>query len=117
MKITFLFLTGLLLAMKGCNSSGSDVSKDIPSCIAGKIKEIQKEELRNPPAEIWKWEVDNKTYFYITSPCCDQMNFLYDEECQEVCAPDGGFTGQGDGNCPEFKEEIKKTLVWKDERK
>jgi len=34
-----------------------------------------------------------------------------------MCAPDGGITGKGDENCPEFSSEIKKTLIWEDDRK
>ena len=80
------------------------------------IDDIEKEEVRNPPTKVWKWEVDGSTYYYITSDCCDQYNYLYDENCNVVCAPDGGFTGTGDGNCPVFIEQIVSTLIWEDSR-
>ena len=93
-----------------------NLAVDVPSCVEEKIRDIEKADLQNPPAQVWKWEVDGNTYFYITSDCCDQFNYLYDEDCNVVCAPDGGFTGNGDGNCPDFNGEIVKTLVWEDER-
>jgi len=93
-----------------------DTAYDVPSCIENKIKEIEKEEVRNPPAQVWRWEENGDVYYYITSDCCDQYNFLYDEDCNVVCAPDGGFTGNGDGNCPNFSSNTVKTLVWKDNR-
>ena len=88
----------------------------VPTCISEKIQELKDETIRNPPAQIWQWEVDGGTYFYISSDCCDQFNYLYNEACDIVCSPDGGFSGAGDGSCPEFTGEIKKTLIWKDSR-
>jgi hypothetical protein len=44
--------------------------------------------------------IDGQTYYYTTSPCCDLLNPLYDAQGKFVCAPDGGFTGRGDGRCP-----------------
>ena len=109
-----IILLGIALFLPACDKLV--LLADVPSCIEEKIRDIKKEEMRNPPAQVWKWEVDGNTYFYITSDCCDQYNYLYDEDCSVVCAPDGGFTGNGDGNCPDFNEEIIKTLVWKDDR-
>ncbi|MDA3906395.1 MAG: hypothetical protein PF484_09995 [Bacteroidales bacterium] len=110
----FLVFTVLISLLSACEKL--DLAADIHSCIEEKIKEIKKEELRNPPAQVWKWEVDGDTYYYFTSDCCDQYNYLYDSDCNVVCAPDGGFTGTGDGNCPNFNGQIVKTLVWEDDR-
>lgn len=93
-----------------------DIEKAIPDCVVEKIEAIKAQPVYSPPGSVWEWKVDGKTYYYVTSDCCDQFNFLYDDECQEVCAPDGGFTGEGDGNCPEFNGQIEKTLIWEDER-
>ncbi len=90
--------------------------KDVPNCIENKINNIKSESVRNPATEVWKWEDDQNTYYYITSGCCDQYNNLYNDKCDVVCAPDGGFTGDGDGNCPDFEETLKKKLIWKDPR-
>ncbi|MHC1776059.1 MAG: hypothetical protein AB9834_11670 [Lentimicrobium sp.] len=109
--IAFIF-TALLIS--ACEKS--DLKKDVPDCIESKINDIKNEPVRNPPASVWEWKVDGKTYYYITSDCCDQFNYLYDDDCSEVCAPDGGFTGAGDGQCPDFQGQIIKTLVWEDNR-
>jgi len=93
-----------------------DLKTEVPSCIEKEIRAIKRKEVRNPPAKVSKWEVDGQTYYYITSDCCDQYNYLYDKDCNVVCAPDGGFTGKGDGKCPDFIEEGIWTLVWEDER-
>jgi hypothetical protein len=94
-----------------------DLEMEVSNCIEIKIREIKRGAVQNPHAEVWEWKVDGKTYYYFTSDCCDQFNYLYDEKCNIVCAPDGGITGQGDGKCPEFSGSIEKKLVWKDNRK
>ena len=93
-----------------------DLQVDVPACIERKIRSIQKEDPWNPPAQVWQWQVDGKVYYYFTSDCCDQFTSLYDSNCQLICAPDGGFTGEGDGKCPEFEGKIQYTLVWEDTR-
>lgn len=92
------------------------LEKKVPACIEKKINKIARNKVQNPPAQVWEWNVDGNTYYYFTSSCCDQYNTLYDKDCNYVCAPDGGFTGTGDGNCPTFTGNIEKTLVWKDSR-
>lgn len=109
---TLLFLC--IVSLTSCENTETII--DYPSCIDAKIDALKKVTVQNPPAEVWKWEVDHNVYYYITSDCCDQYNYLHNENCEIVCAPDGGFTGNGDGNCPEFNGEIVKTLIWKDER-
>ena len=112
--ISAFILTGIILITTACEKL--NLAEDVPSCVEKKIREIKKEDLRNPPAQVWKWAVDGKNYYYFNSDCCDQFNYLYDENCNVVCAPDGGFTGHGDGNCPEFIGQIVRTLVWEDKR-
>ena len=107
-------LLGFFLLLNSCDKSESEI--DAPSCIIKEIQQIENVDVRNPPAKVWKWEVDEQIYYYITSSCCDQFNYLYDVNCIVVCAPDGGITGSGDGNCPAFVGQIEKTLVWEDER-
>lgn len=42
-----------------------------------------------------------KPAYVIPSPCCDQFDYLYDAKGTVLCAPAGGFSGRGDGSCPE----------------
>jgi hypothetical protein len=105
----------LILTLSSC--AKLDLNIDVPSCIEKKIRKIQKDGVNNPPAQVWKWVANGKTYYYITSDCCDQYNYLYDNNCIQVCAPDGGDSGNGDGKCPNFNGSIEKTLVWEDIRK
>ncbi|MDN3669136.1 hypothetical protein QWY93_07330 [Echinicola jeungdonensis] len=115
-KLISSFILSWIIAFSLTSCEETSWKAGVPDCVISKIKTISQQEVSNPPTEVWKWEVDGQTYYYFTSPCCDQFDYLYDGECQQVCAPDGGITGQGDGNCPDFEGEIEKTLIWKDER-
>lgn len=43
---------------------------------------------------------DGRIVYLITPLCCDRLHPLYDAEARYICAPTGGFSGQGDGRCP-----------------
>ncbi len=115
MKNYIAFTLVGIITLLSCEKS--DLNIQAPTCIKNKIETIIDNEVSNPPIQVWKWEVDGAIYYYITSDCCDQFNYLYNEQCEIICAPDGGFSGFGDGNCPDFNSEIIKTLIWKDQRK
>jgi hypothetical protein len=112
-----------LLVFSGCfailsiSCKTSDQTSKTPSCIETKIEVLIKEPVANPPAEVWKWETEGKIFYYFNAACCDQFSTLYNASCDIICAPDGGFTGRGDGKCPEFPKDTKRTLIWKDTRK
>lgn len=108
-----LLTIAIIITHIACDNS----KLEAPNCINAMITQIKKEDVRNPPAQVWQWAVDSETYYYVTSDCCDQFNILYDTNCNMVCAPDGGFAGTGDGNCPDFKGQIEETLIWEDPRK
>ncbi len=110
----FLLLLVILLAGTACEKL--DLPKDVPACVKAKIRDIQKEPVYNPPAQVSKMEVDGKTYYGSSSGCCDQFYELYDEKCNYVCAPSGGLTGQGDGQCPNWQGQPVYTVIWEDER-
>ena len=98
-------------------ATSSANEEKIPACILQKIETIKKEPVWNPPAEIYEYEYDGKKVYAISSNCCDFFNTVVDSDCNYVCAPSGGFTGRGDGKCPQFFKEAKQVrLVWKDER-
>ena len=113
--IKYLFYI-IVITIIAISCDDSDSEQEIPTCIENKIENLKTNVVTNPPTQIWKWMDNGDTYYYITSDCCDQFNYLYNENCEIVCAPDGGITGNGDGNCPTFSNNIVKTLVWEDQR-
>lgn len=125
-KILFA-LTFLVLSTFSCKSSAVETktpkveaktSKNdkSQSCIEDKINTFKSETRTNPPTEIWEWKIDGKIYYLITSECCDNFNYLYNKDCKKVCAPEGGFTGRGNGMCPDYSKKAEKKLFWKDSR-
>jgi len=119
MQITLMKYFLLILAIPAVmNSRCRKKSQDgIPECIQQQIEAIKAEPKWNPPAEVNEYLYNGKRVFLFTSNCCDQYNMLYDEKCEPVCAPSGGFTGKGDNKCEDFNESAKHIkLIWKDER-
>ncbi|MDO9260913.1 MAG: hypothetical protein Q7U08_03115, partial [Flavobacteriaceae bacterium] len=72
------------------------------SCIREKIEQFKREKVSNPPRSVYSYQYKGKTVYYITADCCDQYNILYDVNCNVICSPDGGITGNGDGRCTDF---------------
>jgi hypothetical protein len=115
MKLILSIIAISFLLGSTCKKAQEKLS--IPSCIQKKIDEIKAQPKWNPPAEINEYIYQDKHVYLFSSNCCDQYNMLYDENCNPICAPSGGFTGRGDGKCTDFNEKAKKLrLVWKDER-
>ncbi len=105
-------LSGLIFLQ--CRKNEND---NIPLCVMSKIALIKVQPKWNPPAEVAEYLYNDKRVFLFTSDCCDQYIQLYDENCNYICAPSGGFTGHGDGKCADFYSTatfIK--LVWRDNR-
>jgi hypothetical protein len=57
---------------------------------------------KDPPATVWRYSYKGDLVFYVPPSCCDVPSELYDTAGTLLCAPDGGFTGKGDGRCPDF---------------
>jgi hypothetical protein len=97
--------------------SSTEGTSSVPVCIKGKIDSIKKLPLWNPPAEIYEYEYKGSKVYMLSAPCCDFFTTVVDANCNYICAPSGGFTGQGDRKCPQFIVDAKKLrLVWRDER-
>ena len=113
---SFLFTLTIFLTIAAEKCKRENESR-IPDFIQQKIEQIKKEPKWNPPAEVREYNYNGKRVFYFSSNCCDQYNVVYDENCNVVCAPSGGYTGKGDGKCADFNEKaVEVRLIWKDDR-
>ena len=93
-------------------------TEKLPGCISAMVKNFRDEDVQNPPRRVFSYLYEGKTVYYVTAPCCDQYSLVYDENCTELGAPDGGFTGRGDGKLPDFHDKATdRKLVWADKRK
>ena len=111
-----LFATGLffITAFASCKKQQC---LNIPDCIANKIVQLKNAPKQNLPAVIVEFTYRNKKVYYITSDCCDPYNYLYDSDCNVLCAPDGGIAGHDDGTCKDFNQiRSDGNVVWKDNR-
>jgi len=102
-----------MLVLTACPSTEDPVIYS--TCVQDIIDSLALESTFSPSARVEEWKVGNETYIYSTSDCCDHFNFLLNLECEVICAPDGGFSGMGDGNCPNL-EGVEKMLIWEDPR-
>lgn len=114
--ITAIALTFLIWAW-GCSDIGSLDGSGNPSWVNQLIVQFQNAPPGNPPQSIWRYDYKGQTVYYVPAQCCDQFSVLYDSKGNVICAPDGGFTGGGDGRCPDFFRERKnEVLIWRDSR-
>jgi hypothetical protein len=114
MRWLIVILLFILLGSQTCKKQGG---VKLPPCIFDKIEAIQQQPKYNPPATVYRYLYAGNYVYLFSSNCCDQYNYLYDRDCNIICAPSGGFTGKGDSRCLNFKEmATDETLVWKDAR-
>jgi hypothetical protein len=106
-----LLLTLPLFSATDCNKKKT--GGDLPDCISKIIEAPQKQKLDKSPVQVDEYTYKGKRAFLLTAPCCDQYNMLYDENCNYLCSPSGGYTGKGDEKCPDFKDAEFVRLVWK----
>ena len=107
MEKIFAFI--LLLSLGSCHHNSISPS-ELPSCIDGKISEIESEELDD--RKVFTFLYKDARVYYVSARCCDFPSELYDLNCNVICYPDGGFTGSGDGKCRDLPDQKKWTLVW-----
>ncbi len=85
----------------------------IPTCLKNKIDSFKLKEAHERPQRVVEYTYKEKKVYYVVMPCCDFFNEVYDAKCNFLGAPDGGFTGKGDGKIPDFFEAVTgEKLVW-----
>jgi hypothetical protein len=92
-----------------------DGASDVPACIALLISAARSGPVGNPPMSYDHCAYRGQPVYYAPPQCCDQFSNLYATDCTVICAPDGGFIGDGDGRCPDFDHSTC-TLLWRDSR-
>ncbi|HMI79352.1 MAG TPA: hypothetical protein VK484_11195 [Ferruginibacter sp.] len=85
----------------------------LPGCIKNKIDSFKLKEQHEKPQRVVEYMYKGKKVYYVVMPCCDFFNEVFDANCKFLGAPDGGFTGRGDGKLPDFFTEAKnEKLIW-----
>lgn len=107
MKLITSLILLVTIALIACNPY--DLPEDVPSCIKNLVK-------KKEPLEVWQYTSDGELVYLIVPDCCDQYSTLYSADCDRICAPSGGLTGKGDGQCSDFFQQAKdQVLLWKKE--
>ncbi|WP_242926262.1 DUF6970 domain-containing protein [Pontibacter vulgaris] len=107
----------LLLAFaSGCKTTGANTNSQAP-WLSQLIQQLEQEAPANPPAKVYRYTYNNQEVYYLTGRCCDIPGKLFDKDGNQLCEPDGGITGKGDGRCTDFAEKrTNETLIWEDKR-
>lgn len=113
LKSSSILLLGVVMAACVCGEEPLDDA--VPLCVKQKITQLENEPKRSPAASITMIVTRNKTYFYTPPYCCDFFGELYDDQCNLVCNPDGGISGNGNGNCPDYTV-LEERVIWEDKR-
>ncbi len=114
MKWLFTAVLFIILQSQSCKK---EKGTRVPPCIQDKIEAIAQQPKYNPPATVYRYLYAGRYVYLFSSNCCDQYNYLYDKDCNVICAPSGGITGRGDGRCSNFKQmATDETLIWRDTR-
>lgn len=114
-SIRLVLAAFLVLALCTCNKV--DVAEDTPRAIKKIIREMQDENPRMPRASIWEYSFEGRKVYYVPPQGGDIPSTLYDSKGEQLCHPDGGLFGAGDGNCPSFfSSRSEERLIWKDPR-
>jgi hypothetical protein len=111
-QLFIIIITMLLLAACAqATQSGN------PAWVDQLIQQFESQPVGNPPQSIWRFEYNGQEVYYIPPQCCDQYSTLYDAQGAVLCAPDGGFSGGGDGKCRDFFDQrTNEQLIWQDNR-
>ena len=108
-------MAGLLFLLLGLACRGAPAPADrTPRWLAAKLKGFEDSAAVNPPEFVASYTYQGHLVYYISPRCCDQYSVLYDSTGAELCAPDGGITGRGDGRCPEFvAQRTNEKILWR----
>lgn len=116
--ILILLLGAGYLIGSQMKENNNSKNQPYPKFIDSLILKLKNEPVANPPTSISKCLYENKIVYYLPPKCCDQPSVLFNDKGNYICAPDGGFTGNGDGKCDNFFEQRTNCeKIWQDERK
>lgn len=98
----------------GCGNNNKTALDSLrPTCIDSLIVAARNQQASNAPQSVTQYRYKGKMVYYVVSPCCDQYNTVYDDQCKVLGSPDGGITGKGDGTLPDFfTEATDKKVIW-----
>lgn len=121
MKYLVLLAAAFVFMSSDCKNKGNDKpvtgkteTIPVPACVQQLIDEAGKTSPPATPLQVDEYLYKEKKAYLFTADCCDFYNIVYDENCKRLCAPSGGFTGGGDGQCKDFDSTARLVKnIWK----
>ena len=114
--LTYIFIVALFCMAVSCKSTDTPEGPQA-LWLTELIQKLEQEAPANPPAKIYRYTYNGQEVYYLTGRCCDIPSKLFDKDGNQICQPDGGFTGKGDGRCQDFFEKrTNETIIWEDKR-
>lgn len=105
----------LVVLTNGCRKD--DVAVKTPACILSKIDTIKNQPVNSTSGKIFSYKYNGATVYYIPPLCCDMKSQLFDENCNVICNPDGGYAVVVDDKCADFfKKRSGEKVIWTDDR-
>jgi hypothetical protein len=106
----------VVVALVACGADKATAPPD-RAWLQDLIRSIEETPVSNPPTVIYEYKYRQQAVYFVPQRCCDIPSDLYDRDGQLLCHPDGGFTGAGDGRCPDFFDaRTDERVVWRDPR-
>jgi hypothetical protein len=88
-----------------------------PAWLTTLIRQLETQPVANPPAFLARYEYNGETVYFVPQRCCDVMSVVYRSDGAVLCHADGGYTGNGDGRCPDFfAARRNEHIIWRDSR-
>lgn len=106
MRRSALLLVLTLVPSLACRDPGA------PDWLAALIDEF--EQALDPPTLVARYDYHGQVVYYVGPRCCDVPSTLYSSAGTILCSPDGGYTGDGDGRCPDFfAQRRNEKVLWR----
>ena len=106
--LAFLFLITMISCEKEDHSPERPDESELPDCVADLLSTADGTDY----SWVEEWTLDDGVYYYFTAECCDNLNLLYSSDCEYICAPDGGFSGNGKGDCTAIPDVFERRVIW-----
>lgn len=92
-----IVLIAIAMMLGGTSCGKPDSPQGLPSCLERYVEE-------NHSISVSQGTYKGDTYYVVNPDCCDMFVELFNDRCEYICAPSGGFAGNGDGSCPAWVE-------------
>ncbi len=100
-----------------CSHDFPAILEPVPAWLTVLIRGFESQPVTNSPLYVARYEYQGQVVYYVPPRCCDIPSDLYDASGRLMCHPDGGFTGTGDGRCPDFlAQRTNEKIIWRDSR-